>query len=111
MKMCWKNVQGLVIKSTLMDNPGVEYHEGYVTAIIPIEHCWFTYEGKIIDVTMPDLSPEAYVSSHTYTKREVMQAVCRHSYFGSVDERKLWEIHPMKKDFEQLASMSTKSIC
>jgi hypothetical protein len=47
MKMCYMNCA----KRALRD-PSLTYVEGYVQALIPVEHAWLLKDGRIIDPTL-----------------------------------------------------------
>jgi len=106
MKSCYENCARFVLYTEL---PGIEYHEGYASGAsllgIPIEHAWLTWNGKVVDLTLPPGGE--YHESHTYTKDEIRKTLCRTMVWGPVNEPKLWELHPNRALYEKLLRGST----
>lgn len=95
-KQCFANCQRFVLDNATSPDPldDVEYHEGWVLALIPIAHAWLTVGGEVVDLTLePDDDREIIASNH-YTVDQVRHAVVSHGHFGPVDQRALNHASP-----------------
>jgi hypothetical protein len=75
----------------------VEYREGWVESIIPIEHAWLIYEGKVLDLTLGEDREVTYRESTAYGVEEIIGNCVRTGAWCPVDPRKMFEIGPWKK--------------
>lgn len=98
MKQCFYNCQRFVVNTFL----SVEYHEGWVTSIIPIEHAWIKWNGQIIDLTLePDMERE-YLKSIAYTAEDIRINMIRTKQWTTIDPRALQEIGPYAEGWKRM---------
>lgn len=99
MKSCFENCQRFVIDTTL----DVQYHEGYVISMIPMEHAWLTWNGKIVDLTIPDV--QEYLKSNVYTWEQITRSIVRTGVFGPIDQRTLVTCNPMIEELRAISAL------
>lgn len=100
MKQCFANCQRLFLDAPELD---LEYHEGYITSIIPMPHAWLLWEGQRIDLTLRyDEDGIEYHGSTAYTRDEVRANMARTLQWCVMDDRALHLHHPHRKQFEFL---------
>jgi hypothetical protein len=80
MKSCFENCQRFVMH-TMLD---VRYTEGYAVSMIPVEHAWLTWNGRIIDLTLQDV--HSYLSGTQYTWGQVAKSISKTGVFGPVNQ-------------------------
>jgi len=95
MKECYMNCQKLYVFDNTIPDEDIEYHEGWVETIIPLQHAWLKWKGQIVDLTLNSNEKDIkYLKSNAYTRQEVRAAVVKHGVWCPVDEYKLFEIGP-----------------
>lgn len=109
MKQCFANCQRFVLNVDWLD---VEYHEGYVTATIPIPHAWVVWEGQIIDLTLKadDNRDIIYHGSTVYSRIAILANVRKTEAWCVIDERALMQHHPLREEFELLRRLGPSTI-
>lgn len=108
MKQCYANCQRFVIHTNL---EGVEYHEGWVMSIIPIEHAWLTWNGQVIDLTLEPDGKHEYLDSTAYTREEIIRSLWHTGCFGPVDHFKLAELSPYRKFLKEQEAKANGKGC
>ena len=100
MKQCFANCQ----RFTVLADLDVEYHEGWVLSVIPIEHAWLKYEGQIVDLTLvPREDPVQYLDSIAYSRSDIRQNMIRTQSWRVIDPDALARLHPYRAEFEEFA--------
>lgn len=103
MKQCFANCQRFIVQSALT---GLEYHEGYITAIIPLEHAWLTWDGERIDLTLAPNGPHpiTYHGSTSYSRDDVLANVMATGLWAVLDYHALNAQHPMAAEMAKIWS-------
>ena len=102
-KQCFANCQRFVTQNNLDANPlDVEYREGYITVIIPLEHAWLLYKGEILDLTLGPDRDIQYNDSFGYSAADIWASCGATGMWTIINERRLWSLHPMRAIFEEL---------
>lgn len=60
---------------------GFEYAEGYAAGIIPVNHAWVAYHGKVLDVTWRELEDKRPNDLST-TLLRIRENAASHAYMG-----------------------------
>jgi hypothetical protein len=79
-----------------------EYHEGWVMSIIPIQHAWLVWRGRIIDLTLEPDDDRQYLSSIVYTADDIRKNLLRTGCWGPIDERELAKIGPFAEHLKKV---------
>lgn len=80
-KECYTNSRKLLLHQK---GEQLDYFEGWVDAgMIPVEHAWCEYNGKIVDVTLVDREPED-LKNIPVKHREQVSEHTKHSYPDAV---------------------------
>jgi len=103
-KECFRNAQRFVVDAQ-EHGLDVEYREGWVISIIPIEHGWVQYRGEPLELTLDPGDGTQYLDSTGYTAADVLQNVLAHHAWCQIDPRKLQLQHPLRAQFDQLLAM------
>lgn len=83
---CWRR------KPELFER--LEYHEGYVVTILPLEHAWLKLDGEVLDLTLDPGIGREYLRSHTYGSEEVLKHVVKTGTWGPVSGYELGKLSP-----------------
>lgn len=104
MKQCFANSQRFALYA---DRHGieVEYREGYASGLIPFEHAWLMFEGRVLDLTIEPDGAVEYLKSYAVPTATILQHVVRTETFSPIDPRRLWQCNPFAKSFEQLREL------
>lgn len=89
-KQCFANCQRFALARVL----DVEYREGWVQTLIPVEHAWLVYRGEILDLTLDPGRGAEYLESYAVPLEEVALSVIRRRSYGPVYPKELREISP-----------------
>jgi hypothetical protein len=71
--------------------------------MIPIEHAWLTWNGKIVDLTIPDV--QEYLKSNVYTWEQITRSIVRTGVFGPIDQRTLVTCNPMIEELRAISAL------
>ena len=105
-KQCFANCQRFILDNATT-GPGlaVEYREGYVQTLIPIEHAWLIYEGEPLDLTLdPDIE-RVYLDSAGYSVADIRKRIVTAGSFGPVDQIALNKLSPFYPEFQRLMDL------
>jgi hypothetical protein len=91
-KQCFMNCQRLAT-SGLLD---VEYREGWVQAMVPMQHAWLLFRGEILDLTLDPGREVEYLGSHSASPEEIRIRLLRTGYYGPVFPERIHEISPFR---------------
>ena len=68
----------------------IELHSGWARRFMVFEHCWLTFEGEIVDLTIdPSRTPE-YLASYSVSYEELVGHMAK-GFYGCTDVERLWE--------------------
>ena len=105
MKQCFSNCQRLFMGARWLD---LEYHEGYITTIIPMPHGWLLWEEQLIDLTLPSDREIEYHGSTAYTRDEVQLNMARTIQWCVMDDRVLHSHHPRSDEIEAMRAEGSR---
>lgn len=92
-KQCFANCQRFALARLLE----VEYREGWVHTVIPIQHAWLVYRGEILDLTLDPGRDVEYLESYAVPLEEVALAAVRRGFFGPIHPEDLARMGPFLK--------------
>lgn len=84
-KQCFANCQRFALARLLE----VEYREGWIHAVIPMQHSWLVYQGRTLDLTLDPGRDVEYLESYAVPLDEVALAAVRRRAFGPVYPERL----------------------
>jgi hypothetical protein len=93
MKECFRNSQQFIISCEMRGLlPGLEYREGLIQSIIPIEHAWLWLDGRDLDLTL-DRRNFTYkiLSSTKYKVSEIRAHLIKSRNYSPVGTQNPWE--------------------
>lgn len=98
-KECFANSQRFVLDCQRYGlDLDVEYHEGWVLTIIPIEHAWLMWEGEVLDLTLGPEKGVRYLESRTYTREEIIENMVEtHMYTPLTEPQEFYSMSPWGK--------------
>jgi hypothetical protein len=106
MKQCFRNCQLFALHNARLNlGLDVEYHEGWATSIIPFEHAWLVWRGKVVDLTLDDADEVGivYGESTVFTPDDIRRNMrLTHTYSPVTGMRRFSEIHPLYEHFKSL---------
>jgi hypothetical protein len=88
------NCQRFILGSSLE----VEYREGWVQTLIPMEHAWLIYKGEVLDLTLDPCRDVVYLDSHTASVLDIQLRMVRTGEYGPIFPRDLAELSPFRKE-------------
>ncbi len=113
-KQCFSNCQRFVLGVQRLAPMGidleVEYREGWVHTVIPMEHAWLIYEGRVLDLTLDPNRDVEYLCSNIVSQEEILLRVVRTGEYGPVYPRALGESSPMFEGARRLQEMMVAGI-
>jgi hypothetical protein len=103
MKCCYMNSQRLLVGNHHLDlGLDLQYREGWIQTVIPIQHAWLLYNGQILDLTL-DSRETHYLESIGSTIDQVLgHMISTRTYSEVVPYRELHQISPWRAAMEQL---------
>jgi len=104
-KECFRNCQAFMFRNMLEgETLDLVYCEGWVQDLIPLEHAWLEYEGKLLDLTLrPDGGKHTILAYNTYGAKQVMAGM-RRGWFGPLDPEAMANGSPWAEGFRRLAA-------
>ena len=107
MKECFANCQRFVTDVDLHGfDLNVEYREGYVVSILPIEHAWLTVNGEVVDLTLAPDRPREYLDSYAVPVDEIRRNMLEQKAYCPVRPQELMKLSPFYESFLQLAKLN-----
>ena len=106
LKACYMNCQNFALQTDL----DVEYREGWVVRIIPMQHAWLMYGGKVLDLTLHvgDGHPTVeYLQSEAYTTEQIFTSLHAQQSWNLINEQRSYELSPF---YEQVEAMNRKAV-
>lgn len=94
-KQCFMNCQRFAL-SGLLD---VEYREGWIQTIVPMEHAWLSYRGEVLELTLDPGREVEYLDSCSATADEIRVQLIRSRTYGPVFPERLFDMSPVRKMF------------
>lgn len=92
-KQCFANCQRFAL-ARLLD---VEYREGWVQTVIPLQHAWLVYRGEVLDLTLDPGRSAEYLRSYAVPLDEVALSAVRNRAYGPVRPKDLDGMSPFPK--------------
>ena len=102
-KQCFMNCQRFILEGLLE----VEYREGWVQTLIPMEHAWLIYKGKVLDLTLNSSRDVVYLNSHVAHVLDIQLQMVRTGRFGPVFPEDLAELSPFREGMLALQKFNT----
>jgi hypothetical protein len=111
LKGCYMNSQRLFVGNLhLATGLDLEYREGWVQTIIPIQHSWLLYKGEILDLTL-DSHGVQYLESVGIPLARVLAHMVRTGNYGPVlSEQEYYEIGPFRGLWEKLNELNQRNL-
>lgn len=94
-KQCFMNCQRFILGGHGLE---VEYREGYVQTLIPMEHAWLIYKGEVLELTLDPNKEISYLDSHTASILDIQMNMAITGSYGPVFPRDLAELSPFRKE-------------
>lgn len=109
-KECFANCQRFVVDVALYGLPlDVEYREGYVMSILPIEHAWLVVDGEVVDLTLDPDREREYLRSYAVPVDEIKRNMLEQKAYCSVRPLELMKLCPFYEGFKKLAELNGHS--
>jgi len=106
-KECFANCQRFAIDVDRYQLPlDVEYREGYVISIIPIEHAWLMVDGETVDLTLDPDREHEHLRSYAVPVDEIRTNMLKTRSYCAVRPRELVKLSPFYKDMKRLAELN-----
>lgn len=102
-KQCFANCQRFALDSS--HDLDVEYREGYVVTVIPMEHAWLVYKGKVLDLTLDPDREVQYLDSYAVHYGEILDMIMSTHRYGPVRPQDLAELNPSYARFLKLQEL------
>ena len=84
----------------------VEYREGYVLSLFPIEHAWLTLDGEVVDLTLDPSREREYLDSYAVPADEIRRNMLEQKAYCPVRPLELMKLSPFYENFVKLAKMN-----
>jgi len=101
-KQCFANCQRLALSRKLE----VEYREGWIQTIIPIQHAWLVFQGKVLEMTLDPGREVEYLDSYPVSMEELALSIIRRRSYGPVYPKELDGMNPLAAQIRQLRELS-----
>jgi hypothetical protein len=102
MKCCYMNSQRLFIGNQhYQAGLDLQYREGWIQTVIPIQHAWLLYKGEVLDLTL-DSRETHYLESIGSTLDQVLaHLIWTRTYSPVRSEREAYQISPWREAMER----------
>jgi hypothetical protein len=106
MKCCYMNSQRFLLgNQNLHAGLDLEYREGWIMKLIPIQHAWLLYNGEVLDLTL-DSRETHYLKSIGSTIDQVLSHMIETGVYGEVvPYQELHQISPWLEHLDRLEQM------
>ena len=105
-KQCFANCQRFLLGTQSLGlNLEVEYREGWIQTLIPMEHAWLIYKGEVLDLTLDPHRDVEYLYSHTASPDQILARIYQTKEYGPLYPRVMAKSNPVFEAIQTFEAM------